>query len=33
MEKLGMTFDRDAEYEKLDASVRFQAKVFRRVLV
>ena len=31
MEKLGMTFDRDAEYEKLDASVRFQAKVFRRV--
>ena len=33
MEKLGMTFDRDAEYEKLDASARFQAKVYRKVLI
>lgn len=30
MEKLGMTFDRDAEYEKMDGSVTFKAKVFRK---
>lgn len=30
MEKLGMTFDRDAEYEKFDGSVKFKAKIFRR---
>ncbi len=30
MEKLGMTYNRDAEYEKLDGSVRFKAKVYRR---
>lgn len=30
MEKLGMTYDRDAEYEKLDGSAKFKAKIFRR---
>lgn len=30
MEKLSMTFDRDAEYEKLDGSAKFKAKIFRR---
>ena len=33
MEKLGMSYDRDAEYEKTDGSVRFKAKVFRREFV
>lgn len=30
MEKLGMAYYRDAEYEKMDGSVCFPAKVFRR---
>lgn len=30
MEKLGMTYNRDAEYEKLDGSARFKAKVYRK---
>ena len=30
MEKLGMVYDRDAEYEKMDGSVRFPAKFFRK---
>ena len=30
MEKLGMSYDRDAEYEKLDGSKRFKAKIYRR---
>ena len=33
MEKLGMSYDRDAEYEKLDGSAGFKAKVFRREFV
>ena len=30
MEKLGMQFDRDAEFEKLDGSACFKAKIYRR---
>ena len=30
MEKLGMVYDREAEYEKMDGSVRFAAKVYSR---
>lgn len=30
MEKLGMSYNRDAEYEKLDKSKRFKAKIYRR---
>ncbi|MDD6071711.1 MAG: GNAT family N-acetyltransferase [Clostridiales bacterium] len=30
MEKLGMHYDRDGEYEKLDGSKRFKAKIYRR---
>ena len=30
MEKLGMHYVRDTEYEKLDGSVKFEAKTFRR---
>ena len=30
MEKLGMQFDRDAEFEKLDGSASFKAKIYRR---
>lgn len=30
MEKLGMTYDRDGEYEKIDGSVKFKAKIFRK---
>lgn len=30
MEKLGMYYSRDGEYEKLDGSVHFKAKVYRR---
>lgn len=30
MEKLGMSYSRDAEYEKLDGSKRFKAKIYRR---
>lgn len=32
MEKLGMTYDRDAEYEKLDGSKRFKAKIYKRIM-
>lgn len=32
MEKLGMFYDRDSEYEKLDGSRRFKSKVYRREL-
>lgn len=30
MEKLGMTYNRDGEYQKLDGSVSFQSKAYRR---
>ncbi len=30
MEKLGMRYDRDTEYEKLDGSACFKAKIYRR---
>lgn len=30
MEKLGMTFDRYSEYEKMDGSAKFKAEVYRR---
>lgn len=30
MEKLGMTFHRDSEYEKLDGSVKFKANIYRK---
>ena len=30
MEKLGMHYVKDAEYEKLDGSKRFQAKIYRK---
>ena len=30
MEKLGMSYLKDSEYEKLDGSVRFKSKIYRR---
>lgn len=33
MEKLGMVYDRDAEYETLDGSKRFMDRVFRREFI
>lgn len=30
MEKLGMTFYQDSEYEKFDESVKFKAKIYRK---
>lgn len=32
MEKLGMSYDRDSEYEKLDGSKRFKSKVYWKLL-